>query len=396
MKKLLSSSINLRFSQNIKKPIRLSSVILFTMLMIVIFFFILLQLSTNRGSLFGFSYWLIPDSVIHYDSTHGLVTGKYTLEDIPAGDGVPVYYSFFSSLGVLGFFLANILLITVSIKYFDWKAIAIALLLYPHYLQMFPLPSKDMMVLTVYFVAFSYLIKNDWIKVVPIAIAAYFIRDAMPFLLFPVIGVTIILHKTKIKPVWIVVAGLLVGALAFANLKVVAPDLFVVGRNLNVFNSRSSETLQGLGFGVVGYLARIFFNLTNFAFRLTFIDEAGLISIQSLFLYISGISSLVCAFIAIRYIFIAKGKTLKLVSTSYVITLFIISINPFVQGRYLLPMSVVASQFFFRRIPVRVLVGLYVGMVVVGLVARFYYWELGIPFPLNMEYYPVDLLTLVK
>ena len=378
-----------------KSPTLTLSEVGFVAFLFMVFVFVLFQANTNHGAVFGFSYWLIPDSITNFELTRGLVNGEFALSDFLAAPGVPLYFSIFFYSGILGFITANVLLLLIGIRYFGLRALYIPLLLYPYYLQLLVLPSKDMMVLGVYFAVLFYLIRGDWLKVFIISIGAYFIRDATPFLLLPLVGVAFLIRKTNIRPLWIVVAAFLCGMVAFASLELVAPNLFVVSRNLYIFQNASSEALQGLGTGALGYLARIFFNLTNGAFRLTFIDEGGFVSIESIFLYISGISSLVCCIIAARYVFKSKEKTIQLVSICYFVTLFIISINPFVQGRYQFPMSIVASIILFRQMRAQSLVRLYALVIIISLGARFIYGYMNIPFPPHMEYLGVDLLTLV-
>jgi len=377
-----------------KSPITLSEVSFISFLSIV-FLFVLCQMQSNHGSLIGFSYWLVPDSITNFMLTQGLVNGEFSLSSFLASPGVPLFFSFFYIFGLVGFLVANIILLLINIRYYGLQSVYVSLLLYPVYLQLLVLPSKDMMVLVVYFVALYYLVKGDWKKVIIIAIVAFFIRDAAPALLLPLVAAGVIIHKTNFRPFWIVIISFILGMVVFSSIGALAGSLFVVSRNLSSFQAMSSESLHGLGFGPLGYLARVFFNLTNSAFRLTFVDDRGFISIGSLFQYISGISVLVCFFIAVRHIFKSKEKTDQLISVCYFVTLFIISINPLVQGRYLFPMSIVASVFFFRKMRFRSVIGLYVLVFLICLLGRFCYLYMNIPFPPPMEFLNVDLMNLI-
>ena len=354
------------------------------------------QISTENGTFLGFGAWVIPDSVTHYDSTRGLAEGEYTLDDIPAGDAVPLYYAMFYPLGIWGFIIANVILLFVCYRCFGIRAIIIALILYPHYLQAMILPSKDMMVLAVYFLAIYQLLRGNWKCAAVIAVGAYFIRDATPLILLPLVVATVIQKKTNIRPGLIIVGAFILGVLIFSNLEGMAERFFVISRNLNVYYWYSSESLKSLELGVIGYCARLFFNLTNQAFRLTLTDNRGYLSIDLIFMYLSGISTLVTFILAAYYLLRSKDKLLKLISTYYMISLIVISINPFVQGRYQFPMSVLSSAFFFRRMKPRIVLLVYAAVVFMSIIGRTVYYFLNVPFPPQMEYFPVDLLELVK
>ncbi len=361
--------------------------------LVIVFVFIVLQLSSHHGAAFGFGYWLIPDSVTNYELTSGLVKGQFLLSDFLGSAGVPLYYSPFFILGIVGFIAANVFLLAIGARYYGSKAIYVPLLLYPFYLQLLVLPSKDMMVLPIYFFAMYHLTRGDWWRVLIVSVGAYFIRDGAMFVLLPLLVAAVVIEKTRIRALWIIVIAFFSCMLVFSVLQEVAGDLLVVSRNLYALQAEGPEQLRELN-PVLGYLARMFFNLTNSAFRLTFIDERGLVSIGSISLYISGISNLVCCSVAARRVFQSEEKTAQLISVCYFLSLLIISMNPFVQGRYQLPMSIVASVILFPREKMSSLGRLYILIIVISLVARAMYGYLNIPLPPHMGSYEVDLLSL--
>ena len=366
---------------------------LFILIFIVVYF-ILLQIVSNHDSLYGFSYWLIPDSITNYELTRGLVTGEFLLGDFLASAGVPLFYSFFYYFGIFGFIIANVGILTIGARYYGLVVFYASLLLFPHYLQLLVLPSKDMMVLGIYFATIFHLLRGNWLTAVIISICSYFIRDGAIFVLLPLIAVAFLIKKQNIRPLRIVIASLLFGIVVFAMLEVVASELFVVSRNLYAAKENASDAVRNLPPGI-SYLARVFFNLTNMAFRLTFVDVLGRISIASIFMYISGVSSLVCAIVATNIILKSTDQKLQIVATCFFVSLFVISLNPFVQGRYQLPMSIVASIILFSTVKPKKLIRLYGFVILASFIFRLIYWVLDIPFP-ELEVNPVDLLGLVN
>lgn len=359
----------------------------------IVIIFVLFQSASNRDSLFGFSYWIIPDSVTNFELTRGLVTGEFALSDFLAAAGVPLYYAVFFDLGIVGFIIANAILLAQGVRYFRLLALYVPLLLYPHYLQLLVLPSKDMMVLAIYFVAIYLMMKGDLLKATFIALAIFFIRDGATFVLLPMVMVAILIQKTNMRPIWIVIFTFLCGIAVSLVLEEVAGTLFVVSRNLYALSEQSSDAVRNLPMGIA-YLARVFFNLTNMAFRLPFVDNFGGISIASVFMYISGISSLVCCILSAKSVMRSTEKKIQIISVCYFVSLFVISLNPFIQGRYQLPMAIVASVILFRSETLGHLARLYSIVIAISLVARITYGYMNIPFPL-LEANPVDLLRLV-
>lgn len=362
-------------------------------LIFIVVYFILLQVASNHDSLYGFSYLLIPDSITNYELTRGLVTGKFLLGDFLASAGVPLFFSFFYYFGILGFVIANVGILAIGVRYYGLLALYVSLLFFPHYLQLLVLPSKDMMVLGIYFAAIFHLVKENWFTAVVISIFSYFIRDGAIFVLLPLVAVAFLIDKKMMRPLQIVIISLLFGIVVFALLEVVAAELFVVSRNLYAAKENTSDAVRNLPPGI-SYLARVFFNLTNMAFRLTFIDVLGRISIASIFMYISGVSSLVCAIVATNIILKSTDKKMQIVATCFFVSLFVISLNPFVQGRYQLPMSIVASIILFNKVKPKALMRIYGFVILASFIFRFLYWIFDIPFP-ELDVNPVDLLDLV-
>lgn len=360
----------------------------------VVLMFVIFQIASNHNELLGFSYWIIPDSVTHFELTRGLVKGEFALQDFLASAGVPLYYSIFFELGIIGFIVANAILLTIGARYFGVWALCVPLLLYPHYLQLLVLPSKDMMVLAIYFLAIYYMLNEALLKAILISLGAFFIRDGATFVLLPMVVATLLIQKLRMKPIWVIVISFFIGMAVSVVLEEVAAELFVVSRNLYALNEMSSESLRSLPLGVA-YVARIFFNLTNMAFRLPFVDELGGISIASAFMYISGVSSLVCCMIAGKNILNPAEIKMRLISTYYFLSLLVISLNPFIQGRYQLPLAIVASAILFRNIKVSLLAKLYLIVIAISIIARLIYGYANIPFP-ELSVNPVDLQTLVN
>lgn len=357
--------------------------------------FISLQILSDGNSLLNFSYWLIPDSVTNFELTFKFVNGEFTLGDFGGSAGVQLYYSIFFHAGIAGFILANIILLSVGVKKFGLTALYVPLLFYPHYLQLIILPSKDMMVLAIYFFVFFLLLNRYFLMAIFISALSYFIRDGAMYVLLPMVIVALLVYKTNLKPIYIVVTSFFVGVITFFVLASFAEEFhfFALTRNSASLLTLSSDQFRNLPLEFA-YIGRVFFNLTNMAFRLPYFDNLGMVSVASIFFYISGISSLVCCGISIRNIFKSTDKGTLFVSTCYFVSLFVISLNPFVQGRYQLPIAVICSVVFFRTLKTRLIFKIYIVAIAISLVGRFVYISLNIPFP-ELEASSVDLLTLV-
>jgi len=378
------------YTRNVFKYLKIAN--LFGLLLIV-FLFIQLQLLSEYDYLWGFSYWLVPDSITHYELTRGLFYGVFELDELRSSAGVPLYFSLFFIIGVIGFLVANALLISICVRYFGISVLYVTFLFYPHYLQLLILPSKDLMVLVAYFLVIFYLLRDNFFAAIIFSALAFFIRDAATFVLLPLVVVSVWIKRTNLHPLWIVTISFLSASVVFHIIEKWGQEFFVVARNSAALNEISSDALRNLPFGIA-YLARVFFNLTNMAFRLPFEDGSGGISVASIFMYVSGISSLVCCIIAGRNVLISKERSTQLISVFYFISLFLISLNPFVQGRYQLPMAIVCSLILFKSHRVRTLIYVFVAVILISFAARNLYIFMGIELPV-LEVNLVDLRTLL-
>jgi hypothetical protein len=355
--------------------------------------FISLQLAADYDQLFFFSYWIIPDSVTHYELTRGFVRGEFEIGDFRSSAAVPLYFSIFFKAGILGFLFANVLLLSVCIRYFGYSVLYVALILYPHYLQLLILPSKDLLILVFYFLVVFCLINDKFLIAIPLSVCSFFVRDAAMLILLSFVIAAALVKKTNVRPLWIAMLSLLMGIFLFHVIEKWGQEFFIVSRNSAALNEISSENLRNLPFGIA-YLARIIFNLTNMAFRLPFVDDLGCVSVASIFMFISGMSSLVCCGVASRNLLISKSDSIQLVSLFYFISLYLISLNPFVQGRYQLPMAIVSSVILFKGLKFEFLLFSFGLVFFLSLIARFFYINSGFGIP-DLEVNLVDLWTLV-
>jgi hypothetical protein len=355
--------------------------------------FIMLQLAAEYDQLLFFSYWIIPDSVTHYELTRGLVQGDFAIDDFRSSAAVPLYFSIFFNAGIWGFLFANVLLLSICVKYFGYSVLYVALLLYPHYLQLLILPSKDLLILAFYFLVVFYLMNDKFVIAIIVSVCSFWVRDAAMLILLSFVIAAVLVKKTNVRPLWIAIFAFLMGIFVFHVIEKWGQGFFMVSRNSAALNEISSDNLRNLPFGIA-YLARIFFNLTNMAFRLPFVDDLGGVSVASIFMFISGISSLVCCGVASRNLLISKSNSIQVVSLFYFISLFLISLNPFIQGRYQLPMAIVSSVVLFKGLKFDVLLFSFGVVFFLSLIARYFYInsEFGIP---DLEVNLVGLWTLV-
>lgn len=129
---------------------------------------------------------------------------------------------------------------------------------------------------------------------------------------------------------------------------------FIYERN-NSVSEIFSNSLVNTG-SILDYPIRVFANASNLSFRQPIIDLDGNLAIYPLSLYISGITNLTVFIITIKAV-IQKNisNEIRLISLFFLVSLFTISLSPFVGPRYQLPMTVVTlscllGDSFFKKI----------------------------------------------
>ena len=96
----------------------------------------------------------------------------------------------------------------------------------------------------------------------------------------------------------------------------------------------------------LGYLIRLLGNATNLAFRPIFLDTSGNLHLLSFFFWISGLTLLyafICCLRAVR----SRNRGDVRIGMVGLMSLLLVSITPYVQPRYLLPITLLIPMFSF-------------------------------------------------
>jgi hypothetical protein len=325
-----------------------------------------------------------------------MYVGGYELSDFLAAQGVQLFYSFFYDFGVPGFVISNLLLICIGIFVYGLRGLYIPFLTCPHYIQLVILPSKDLIVLYFYIATISCLVSSRFKSAIIISLLSYFVRDAAPVILLSIVTASYLICTKKINTYKFVIYFFLSCQIGFLLLDFISEHIYIFAfeRNKLSFETVSSGYFKEVPY-FLAYIFRIFFNLTNMAFRLPFIDDLGLLSVASCFFYFSGLSNLICLVLSSKFLS-SHDLKLKFISVSYYVSIFIISLNPFVQGRYQLPMVIICGLYFFKKYTLGRIFRFYLYAMICSILGRSIYFILGIPFPdlVSFSFNLIDLESL--
>lgn len=313
---------------------------------------------TNNEPLIFFSNFIVPDgaSYLYYleKVREGYTILEVAQEQFPSIPNSALLWYFYTPIfqisGVIGLFLINLVLALVINKFIDPRA----LIFLPYFIVSAVLPSKDLLVLTLIIPFAISLIGNRIFLAAAISLALFFVRDGAGMVAMLIV-VSYFSHKhLRLKPG--IVALLAFFGAFFINgfIPALLGGSFIYERN-NSVSELFSNLLINTG-GILDYPIRVFANVSNLAFRQPIIDSDGNLAIYPLSLYISGITNLTVFIISIQAV-IQKNisNKIRLISLFFLVSIFAISLSPFVGPRYQLPMTVVAlscllGDSYFKKI----------------------------------------------
>ena len=158
-------------------------------------------------------------------------------------------------------------------------------------------------------------------------------------------------------------------------------DAFIYLRNQNIAIANPSVGLDYVD-GTYPYTLKVFLNLTNFAFRPNIYNVDGGFALIAVAYYFSGVSMLYMLFLLIRRLRLKpfESDVVEISAVLFFSSLFIVSLSPLIQPRYLLPASVICFISLLKcgvKLKGRDLILIYI----ISAVATLTYYIYGIPFP---------------
>lgn len=326
--------------------------------LLVIIFLGILTFFTNNEPLIFFSNFIVPDGASYLYYLEKVREGYSILEvaqeqfpSIPNSALLWYFYTpIFQALGAIGLFLINLVLVLVINKFIDPRA----LIFLPYFIVSAVLPSKDLLVLALIIPLTIALIGNQIFLAAAISLALFFIRDGAGLVAMLIVASYLSHKHLGLKPGKVALLAFFVAFLINGFIPTLLGGSFIYERN-NSVSEIFSNSLINTG-GILDYPIRVFANASNLAFRQAIIDFDGNLAIYPLSLYISGITNLTVFMITIKAV-IQKNiaNEIRLISLFFLVSIFAISLSPFVGPRYQLPMTVVAlscllSDSSFKKI----------------------------------------------
>ncbi|MDP1766806.1 MAG: hypothetical protein Q8K83_07905 [Methylotenera sp.] len=337
----------------------------------LLIFYVLQITLSNQSDVF--SNWVVSDGVTLHEAATEFASGLISVDELQAGWGAFVFYYPSKWVGVAAYFFINLACLLAVGRRLGFASI----LLFPYFIVAMALPSKDILILLVSLIFMIYLINGRWFIALLIALLSYFIRDGSVFVLVSIFLAYQIMQRNIVSPILLVVIAFIVGTLLFGILNDFFGDTFIVARNLSVYEQNSSSLL---GYGSwFDYYVRVFGNATNLAFRPSLLDENGGISVVAVGYFVSGISiitSLICSVHNITY---SKSALTVNLAVALLVSLAVISLNPFVQGRYLLPYCVIFLGYLIHSGRLKFVLYIYIFAIMISLIAMIAYSYSGIP-----------------
>lgn len=319
--------------------------------LIIIFLGILTFVTSNEPLIF-FSNFIIPDGISYLFYLEKIRQGNTILEvaqeQFPSIPNSALLWYFYAPIiqtsGAIGIFIVNLTLVSIINKFIDPRA----LFFLPYFLVSAILPSKDLLVLALLIPLVTSLISNQIFLAVAISLALFFIRDGAGITAMVIVASYLTYRHLRLKPSTIAWLAFLVAF--FMNSFI--PDLlgggFIYERNLSVSQIYSNQIINSGS--ILDYPIRVFANISNLSFRQPIFDIDGNLAIYPLSLYISGTSNLAVFILTIKTLSQKNtSNEIRLISLFFLVSIFAISLSPFVGPRYQLPMTVIVVSYLLSN-----------------------------------------------
>jgi hypothetical protein len=320
---------------------------------IIILYFFQYNFSNHKFFLSG---WVVPDGVSINEAALLVVQGEVDLYDLVAGSGFGSYTIYYPVkwLGVFAYFIINmcfILIIGHRLKF-------IYLMLFPYFLIAIALPSKDIIILFLSVIFINNLLQNRWILAFAISLISYIFRDGAMVVMMYCLGSFYIIQCGLIKRRTFLVLSLMCGWIFISFFLERFMVFEIVARNYAAYLQNSAYKLEISSLS--SYPIRILGNLTNLAFRPSITDTDGGISVLGFAYFVSGVSLLASVIYSIKSFCYSKNLMTVNLSFVFLISVIVISLNPHIQSRYLLPFSVVLISRFIQTENLKSILKIYI------------------------------------
>jgi len=318
---------------------------------------------TNSGQ--SISGWFVPDGITLFNQARedASLTLGGILDSYQASTGLAILNAELvsSSRFLPALFNAGILFVLFgSLVRFGSGWPFLIFLLTPYYLASFLTPSKDILVAVLFIAAIGFFVRSRKPRLLPaltLAATTVFVRDGFGAILLACFLYAALVERLDIgraRALMVLISG---AAFFWALFDTVLEGSFIYTRAIAVAEQGSHYEADTSG-RPSGYLVRLFGNATNLAFRPVFTDVSGNAHVLSLFYWISGLTllyALVCCWRGVVSRNLEDGR-IGLIGLSILI---MVSITPYVQPRYLLPLCLLIPMFSFTSISgtLRALVG---------------------------------------
>jgi hypothetical protein len=218
----------------------------------------------------------------------------------------------------------------------------------PYYLISFPLPSKDILVATMFVIAVIHFMSFGWKRLFyPLIMTAamFFVRDGYAIILCISFVMIVIVERIKLSPTFLIVGVCVAASIFWTFFDNIFQEYFLYARAFGI--AEQSEVLDiDMSLTPLGFIIRLVGNATNLAFRPRIWDCAGNLHLLSVLFWISGITllfALVCCWRALY----SKIETDRRIGLLGLLSLIMVSVAPYVQPRYLLPICLLVPMFSF-------------------------------------------------
>lgn len=309
---------------------------------------------TNNGQ--SLSGWFVPDGITLFDQARedaSLTLGGF-IESYQASPGLAILNAALvnTSWFLPALFNAGVLIALFgSLVRFGNAWPILIFLLTPYYLASFLAPSKDILVAALFVAAITYFVREQKSRVLPALVLAaitFFVRDGFGVILFACLIFATIIEQFNIGRRTALMVLTISAAFFWVVFETILEGSFIYTRSMAVaehgtyFNADTSSRPSG-------YLMRLFGNATNLAFRPVLFDVFGNLHILSLFYWISGLTLLYAVFCCWQGVTSTNLRDVRIGVIG--LSIFIlVSITPYIQPRYLLPLCLLIPMFSFTSI----------------------------------------------
>jgi hypothetical protein len=299
------------------------------------------------------SGWYVPDGMTLFgsaiDDQHLSVAEIF--DAYRAGAALAVLNAWLVATGPISASIFNWMALSTAIAILvkgrsDWMLIFVACT--PYYLIATPLPSKDILVLLLFSIAIRAFLSHSPMRLVfslSVAVPLFFVRDGFSAILATALLAAAAVERVKIRPITVVLATLAISATFWIFFESILENSFLYARAASIAEQGTVLDTDSVP-TVYGYFVRLLGNATNLAFRPILFDTDGRISLLSLCYWVSGLTLVYAIVCCARGLF-SVNITDQRCGTIGIVCLLLVSVTPYVQPRYLLPLCLLIPVFSF-------------------------------------------------